>query len=323
MPSVKLKRAGAWSTVGAGKVHIKQGAYGSPAWYRPGKIYRKIGAYGSPAWQDTGYVGPPGAPTNLHVTSWGYNAPISVAWTRPTGVVPASQYHIEVCNEQGQPVWGWYTAATSFRTPDGYNLAEDTKYQIRVEALSASGATSSEIYGPPAGGWVSSFRPAGWAYLRVGIGHSAKYQDVLVTKERSWSAGASFDNASRGASIFLAVNSNIRVDGCYINFKCTWGAGWVSIPGTAREVYPQRNSIVHFEEGAFTLNADPWAGWLPWVPEWGSGGSPNFGVYVAGDGWSEYGGPYYLYGSITLSGAERYQQWESQLSVAEQGNYYW
>src|SRR5262245_10667821 len=173
MAGIAVKKSGAWQQVPNGKVYLKEGGYGGGYWLRPGKIYKKIGAYGGPRWELTSYRGYPAAPTNLRVTWWGYNSQIAVAWDQPASTVAVQQYHIEVCDQNGTPFWGWHTSPTNFTTPSGYNLANDTKYIIRVRSLSYEGLYSDyNVYSP--------WNAPGWATLRVWIGHPAVYQDVLV-----------------------------------------------------------------------------------------------------------------------------------------------
>jgi hypothetical protein len=325
--SVKIKKSGAWQNIPNDHIYLKEGGYGGGYWLRPAKIYIKEGAFGSPYWIDSGYRGAPAAPTNLRHTSWGYNAQIAVAWDAPVSTVPIQQYHIEVLGWDAVPAWGWHTSPTNFTTPSGYTLANDHDYMIRVRSLSYEGVYSDHNVYQPAGGWSFNNFVPGWVYMRFHIGHPAQYQDVLVTKERSFwklaNVGGGYGNGGyRDTSSHIIIPARVRVDTMYGAFHPTWGAGWVSIPDAARRLYPLRNTDIKWNEGAYYLEPSPWSGYLPWVAEW-SNGNTQFGVWTWGDGWSGGGGPYYWTGHVQCWGVEQYDVWESHLVTSEQGNYYW
>jgi hypothetical protein len=91
------------------------------------------------AWSATDYVGVPGAPTGLTVTSAANNfSTLSLAWTAPTSGAPVDHYVVRFYNQAGALLVDVAASGLSMTQ----NIAIDTYYQVEVFAVSAAGIWS-------------------------------------------------------------------------------------------------------------------------------------------------------------------------------------
>lgn len=286
---------------------------------------------GTPFWHDTGYVGPPWVPVSPDNNgaprlNWSNYSQLSIGWYGPAGGPSPSTYQVVITNESG----GWLGTDERGTGEYTFNISEDTKYMFYVRSKTAFGDYST---------WLGP--------LRVGIGHSQQTGSVLVNRSEGYHAERSLYLWENQVAA-LVVPGDVNLSTMSWQMSATNGNwGYCSEQPVAGNNYNWRHQIRPIRADVWdssTGNETMWIG-NPESSSMGLGGAngagknwgfvgvgyqtnrsvggdyTQFGFMPAAQGYP--GCPDSVVGAMSVDGTRYWQEWQTQVTRNEQGNYYW
>jgi hypothetical protein len=283
--------AGTWIAPAAGDLFYRA----SSATFQPIGRVRVKDETG--VWLDSGYLGPPGVPLNLGVSTWSYSR-LTVDWDPPSTAVQPTRYIVRLTGPAGGVISESEVSAST-RTAS-WGVAQETRYQVFVRSKGSNGA-------------LSAWTPA----LQVGIGRPRITRIVEVARERDWVATRDV-NMYRAEEWGNVIPQNVRVTEMRVDLTASWDTPKLCYEGTDQRIHFIRRG----EEGADVgTRNNPWT--LRF--DFAQNAAGLHGLICRGAEWSTRGEDrrHHVTGWIRSFGIETYMVEQTQVIQTEIKNYLW